>query len=135
MNLRPIAFLLTQMMLVGVISGAASGSDARVTIESRSSFDDTVEHLKSAVNQGGMMIIAEVDQGNMLSMTGLKLKAKLFLVGNPTVGKKLFYKNAGVGLYVPLRVFVFEGKSGRASISYDRPSSPAAHQGEAASGL
>jgi uncharacterized protein (DUF302 family) len=123
MNLRKIAFLLAQLMLVGAVAGSALAGDGRVTVESRSSYDETVDHLTSAVNQGGMMVMAEVDQGNMLSMTGLKLKAKLFLVGNPTVGKKLFEKNTGVGLYVPLRVFVSEGKNGKVSISYDRPSS------------
>ena len=39
------------------------------------------------------------------------------------MGKKLFEKNAGVGLYVPFRVFVAEGKNGKVSISYDKPSS------------
>ena len=32
------------------------------------------------------MIMAEVNQGKMLSMTGLTLNATLFLVGSPTVG-------------------------------------------------
>jgi uncharacterized protein (DUF302 family) len=58
----------------------------------------------------------------MLSMTGLNLKATLFLVGNPTVGKKLFDQNHGVGLYVPLRVFVYEANE-KTFISYDKPSS------------
>jgi len=123
MKVRMFVLLVTMVMLVGAFGGAAWATDARVTVESRSSFEQTVDHLKSAVGQGGMMVMAEVDQGNMLSMTGLKLKAKLFLVGNPTVGKKLFEKDAGVGLYVPFRVFVTEGKNGKVSISYDKPSS------------
>jgi len=122
MKVKMIALLVTQVMLVGAFGGSAWATDARVTVESRSSFEQTVDHLKSAVTQGGMMVMAEVDQGNMLSMTGLKLKASLFLVGNPTVGKRLFERDAGVGLYVPLRVFVSEGKNGKVSISYDKPS-------------
>lgn len=69
-----------------------------------------------------MMVMATVDQGNMLSMTGLRLKATLFLIGNPTVGKKLFEQNHAVGLYVPLRVFVYEDKDGKTYVSYDKPS-------------
>ena len=69
------------------------------------------------------MIMATVDQGNMLSMTGLKLKATLFLVGNPTVGKKVFEQNHGAGLYMPLRVYIYEDKDGRTYVSYDKPSS------------
>lgn len=122
MKFKSIALFSTLLMLLGAVSGTASATDARVTVESRSSFDETVDQLTSAVNQGGMMVMAEVDQGNMLSMTGLELRAKLFLVGNPTVGKQLFEKDAGVGLYVPLRVFVSEEKNGKVSISYDKPS-------------
>ena len=68
------------------------------------------------------MVMATVDQGNMLSMTGLRLKATLFLVGNPTVGKKLFEQDHAVGLYVPLRVFVYDDKDGKTFVTYDRPS-------------
>ena len=100
----------------------ASAQTGRTEAVSHKSFDQTVGQLKSAVAQGGMMIMATVDQGNMLSMTGLKLKATLFLVGNPTVGKKLFDQNHAVGLYVPLRVFVYEGTDGKTYVSYDKPS-------------
>ena len=58
----------------------------------------------------------------MLSMTSLSLKATLFIVGNPTVGKQLFEQDHGVGLYVPLRVFVYADASGKTFVSYDRPS-------------
>jgi uncharacterized protein (DUF302 family) len=69
-----------------------------------------------------MMVMAEVNQGKMLSMAGLSLKATLFVVGNPTVGKQLFEQDHGVGLYVPLRVFVYADESGKTFVSYDRPS-------------
>jgi len=39
--------------------------------------------------------MAEVNRGKMLSMTGLHLKATLFVVGNLTVGKQLFEQNHG----------------------------------------
>ena len=79
--------------------------------------------LKALVAKNGMMVMAEVNQGQMLSMTGLSLKATLFLVGNPTVGKQLFEQNQAVGLYVPLRVSVYADANGRTHIEYDRPSS------------
>ncbi|MCI0628886.1 MAG: DUF302 domain-containing protein, partial [Acidobacteria bacterium] len=104
---------LVALALAAVIAVPASAQTARVALESHKSFDQTVTQLKTAVGQGGMMVMATVDQGNMLSMTGLKLKATLFLVGNPTVGKKLFEQNHAVGLYVPVRVFVYEDKDGK----------------------
>ncbi len=99
-----------------------SFSGDRVTISSDKSFEDVSSAVKSLVAKNGMMVMAEVNQGKMLSMTGLSLKATLFVIGNPTVGKQLFEQDRGIGLYVPLRVFVYADASGKTFVSYDRPS-------------
>ena len=83
-----------------------------VTVASGKSFEQVSDAVKVLVAKNGMMVMAEVNQGKMLSMTGLTLNATLFLVGNPTVGKQLFEQNHSVGLYVPLRVFVYTGQNG-----------------------
>jgi len=122
MKIRFMAFVLA-LAGAGLFGGAAWAQESRVTVESTKSYEQTIDQLKAAVGQGGMMVMAQVDQGNMLSMAGLKLKAQLFLVGNPTVGKQLFEQDHNVGLYVPLRVFVTEGSDGKVYVSYDKPSS------------
>jgi uncharacterized protein (DUF302 family) len=114
---------LMAIAVAGVLALPAAAQDSHVTVPSQKSFDQTISQLKSAVSQGGMMVMGEVNQGNMLSMTGLKLKANLFFVGNPTVGKKIFEQDPSAGLYIPLRVFVYEGKDGKTYVSYDKPSS------------
>lgn len=114
--------VLALLTFAAALAAPASAQTGLVSVPSQHSFDQTVGALKTAVGQGGMMVMATVDQGNMLSMTGLRLKANLFLIGNPTVGKKLFEQNHAVGLYVPLRVFVYEDKDGKTYVSYDRPS-------------
>lgn len=116
-------FLALGLVVTGAFAGVTSAQETRVTVQSTKSYEQTIDKLKAAVGQGGMMIMAQVDQGNMLSMAGLKLKATLFLVGNPTVGKQLFEQDHGVGLYVPLRVFVTEGEDGKTYVSYEKPSS------------
>jgi len=118
-----VLFLTVSLALAGAFAAGASAQETRVTVESTKSYEQTIDKLKTAVGQGGMMIMGQVDQGNMLSMAGLKLKATLFLVGNPNVGKQLFEQDHGVGLYVPLRVFVTEGQDGKTYVSYDKPSS------------
>jgi uncharacterized protein (DUF302 family) len=114
--------LLMATAVAGMLALPAVAQDSHVTVPSQKSFDQTVSQLKSAVSQGGMMVMGEVNQGNMLAMTGLKLKATLFLVGNPTVGKKIFEQDPAAGLYVPLRIFVYEGKDGKTYVSYDKAS-------------
>jgi uncharacterized protein (DUF302 family) len=99
-----------------------SFSGDRVTVSSDKPFEDVIGAVKSLLAKNGMMVMAEVNQGKMLSMTGLSLKATLFVIGNPAVGKQLFEQDHGVGLYVPLRVFVYTDASGKTFVSYDRPS-------------
>lgn len=121
MRTKAVLVATAVLALVAAISTPARAQD-RVVVESKHSFDQTVSNLKSSVSQDGMMVMAEVDQGNMLKMTGLNLKATTFLVGNPTVGKMLFARNHGVGLYVPLRIFVTEDTDGKTYVSYIKPS-------------
>jgi uncharacterized protein (DUF302 family) len=91
-------------------------------VPSDKSFDEVTKAVKSLVAKNSMMIMAEVDQGKMLSMTGLNLKATLYIVGNPVVGKQLFEQDHAVGLYVPVRIFVYSDASGKTYVSYDKPS-------------
>jgi uncharacterized protein (DUF302 family) len=118
--------ILAAVLSIGTVglsfAGDASFSGNRVTVDSNKSFDDVSKAVKSLVAKNGMMVMAEVNQGKMLSMTGLTLNATLFLVGNPTVGKQLFEQDHGVGIYVPLRVFVYTDPSGKTHVSYDKPS-------------
>jgi uncharacterized protein (DUF302 family) len=125
MNQKFLFQKLTLGLIVSAgLSFAASNtfSGDRVTVASERSFEDVSSAIKSLVAKNGMMVMAEVDQGKMLSMTGLSLKATLFIVGNPNVGKQLFEQDHSVGLYVPLRVFVYADSAGKTFISYDRPS-------------
>lgn len=117
-----LVFGLALAGLAAQSAAAQNKTDRLVTVESTHSYQQTVGNLKKDVSRSGMMVMAQVNQGHVLSMTGLRLNAALFLVGNPTVGKKLFEQNHGVGLYLPLRVFVYQGKDGKTFLSYDQPS-------------
>ena len=108
-----LKYLSVLLLVAAVFVLPASAQEARVAVLSHKSFDQTLSQLKSTVAQGGMMVMATVDQGNMLSMTGLKIKGTLFLVGNPTVGKMVFEQSHAAGLYLPLRVYVYEDKDGK----------------------
>lgn len=117
-----LAVLLGIGIQAFAVAAENSFSGGRETVASTKSFEEVSKAVETLVAKNGMMIMAQVDQGKMLSMTGLKLKATLFLVGNPTVGKELFEQNHSVGLYVPLRLFVYTDADGKTYVSYDRPS-------------
>jgi uncharacterized protein (DUF302 family) len=109
-------------LFAGLAATSALAQEARVSIPSSKSFEQTVDAFKMAVSKGGMMVMSTVDQGNMLKMTGLEMKGTLFLVGNPNVGKQVFEHNPAAGLYLPLRVYIYQGSDGKAYLSYDKPS-------------
>jgi uncharacterized protein (DUF302 family) len=128
MSLKKIVIAGFAVLAIGGFTPVARAADTtftatRVSVPSSKSFEQVVDALKSLVAKNGMMVMAEVDQGKMLSMTGLSLKATLFLVGNPTVGKQVFEQEHGAGLYLPLRVFVFADANGKTFVEYDKPSS------------
>jgi len=124
--MKMLSYARRAVMLTTLFAGLAATSllaqEARVNVPSNKSFEQTVDAFKMAVNKGGMMVMSTVDQGNMLKMTGLEMKGTLFLVGNPNVGKKVFDQNAAAGLYLPLRVYIYQGSDGKAYLSYDKPS-------------
>lgn len=117
---RRITFLT--VLLTAFAASSAFAQDARVSVPSSKSFDQTVEAFKMAISKGGMMVMSTVDQGNMLKMTGLELKGTLFLVGNPNVGKQVFEQDPAAGLYLPLRVYIYQGSDRKTYLSYDKPS-------------
>ena len=89
-RLRHITLLA--LLFAAFAAATAFAQEARVSIPSSKSYDQTVEAFKMAVSKGGMMVMSTVDQGNMLKMTGLEMKGTLFLVGNPNVGKQVLKK-------------------------------------------
>ena len=118
----PHRITLLVTLLAVFAATAAFAQEARVSIPSSKSYDQTVEAFKMAVSKGGMMVMSTVDQGNMLKMTGLDMKGTLFLVGNPNVGKQVFEKDPAAGLYLPLRVYIYQGSDNKTYLSYDKPS-------------
>lgn len=108
--------------LLAAFAVTSFAQEARVSVPSNKSYEQTVEAFKMAISKGGMMVMSAVDQGNMLKMTGLNMQGTLFLVGNPNVGKQVFEKDPAAGLYLPLRVYIYQSPAGKTFLSYDKPS-------------
>ena len=101
---------------------SANAQSKLVTVKSMKNFEETVAGIKKGVADAGMMVLAEINHGKILSMTGLNIHAESIFIGNPNVGKDAFTDNMAVGLAIPLRVNVYEEK-GTTYINYFAPSS------------
>ena len=123
-----LRFLKIGVMVMILLGASAQSSrllakdNSLRTVQSKATFDQTVKNLRQLVSKNGMMVLSELNQGNVLSMTGLKLNAITLFVGNPNIGKKLFTADRGVGIVVPVRVNVYENTDGKTYVGYFKPS-------------
>ena len=115
--------LLSAVLMIGFSSPKGfSQSDNLVKVKSSGSVAQTASKLKKMVSNNGMMVMGKLNQGHVLSMTGISVKSKTIFVGNPHVGKKLFSADAGVGIAVPIRINIYKDSNGQTWVSYIPPS-------------
>jgi len=70
------------------------------------------------------MILAQAEQGPLVSLSGRMIRCTLYLVGNPLIAAQILAVDVRASLYVPFRVTLYDGGGpDGASISFDRPSS------------
>ncbi len=114
--------LLTVFTLVSFHPAYSQSGSGIIKVESTKNFDQTVSAFKKMVSGNGMMIMGQLNQGHVLSMTGTSVKSKTFFVGNPNVGKKLFSADRAAGAVVPVRINIYEDTNGHTYVVYIPPS-------------
>jgi uncharacterized protein (DUF302 family) len=88
------------------------------------SWTEVEREVDRAAGPTGLMIIAHVDQGALLSLSGSVKQCSLYLVGNPVIADRILSIDIRACLYVPFRVCLYDdGSANGARIAYDRPSS------------
>lgn len=116
-----MVFSLALLLFSGLTSASAADLGF-VSVKSSASYDDTVSKLRQMISSNGMMVLGEINQGNVMTkMTGMNLKAISLFAGNPVMGKKLFSVNTGVGIVLPMRINVYES-NGTTYVNYFKPS-------------
>jgi len=117
-------FAFAIIVLAGMVSlsGVAHAAGPGVQVQAKGSVEDVLGQLKKMVAGSGMMVMGELHQGNVLSMTGLSVQSETVFVGSPTVGKDIFSEEPGAGLVVPIRVNVYADAQGKTWVSYVPPS-------------
>ena len=102
--------------------------DARIAAALRSGDQ---ENVKDCEARGPTLSIEnEVDHGGLLHIAGGKRNALLYEIGNPLTALKMTRHQLSVGLYLPLRVVLFEDEQGKGVFEFDRPSSLLSQYGD-----
>lgn len=95
-----------------------------IKFSSAKNLEELVAEIEPLAGRSGLINVATLNWGKMMSRVPVAMKAMHFALGNPLTAKKLL--EAGgvtVGLYLPTRIFVYEDTSGVTQISYDKMSS------------
>ncbi len=112
-------------------ASSALAQSARVDKVSNKNFDATVKQVETALKSKGMMIVATIDHQNMMKMVGASVKgSKTIEFGKPDMGKMLFAADAGAGLEMPGKLYVYERADGKTVVSYYKPSAGFAGYGK-----
>ncbi|QLE58179.1 DUF302 domain-containing protein [Nostoc sp. TCL26-01] len=93
-------------------------------LDTNKSFEQVQVAVESMLGKSGLTVLVDFELGGLLtSQSGVRNKSKLYIIGNPLIANQMFEVDPAVGLYVPLRLFVYEDVDGRTCVTYDQPSS------------
>lgn len=93
-------------------------------VASTSDWNEFQQKISTLVGSSGFMEFLEVNHGQWMTLTGAHLKSKMYVIGNPLIAQQVLPHNPATGLYVPVRISVYEehNEQNQTCISYDRPS-------------
>lgn len=82
-------------------------------VQATSDVAATMDALEAAVNGAGATVFARVDHGAGAEGIGMELRpAQLLIFGNPALGTPAMQADPLAGLYLPLKVLVYEDDAG-----------------------
>ncbi|GAB4386225.1 DUF302 domain-containing protein [Albidovulum sp.] len=121
MQSRIMGMPLAALALSLAAQTAAAGI---VEVESHRSVAATMDALEQAVTEAGLSVAARIDHAAAAAKAGLELRPEQLLVfGNPKVGTPAMQADPRAGLFLPLRVVVYEDAAGRVWLAYEDPAS------------
>lgn len=101
---------------------ALAQTDDIVRVPASGSVDATADRLEAAIGNAGASVAARVDHGAAAAGAGLELDdAQLLIFGNPQIGTPAMQDDSLAGLYLPLRVLVYEDSEGQVWLAYENP--------------
>ena len=90
-----------------------------VTHDDRAGLDAYVDQV---VTPGQFSIFFDFEQGSSMTLAGLPVESKFYLVGNPVIARGLFRYTGAAGLGAPVRVCISQRDGEQTRIDMDLPS-------------
>ncbi len=98
----------------GVIPREVAAATSRADFETR---------IRAHEGRSGFMCFLTNDHGEWLSRMGAAASIRSYIIGNPLIAQTMIAHDPAVGLNVPIRVLIYQARSGEVRLAYDLPSS------------
>ena len=93
------------------------------TVESRFSVKETSDRLGSEIERRGIRVAARIDHAAGAKSAGLDMPpTEVIMFGNPKLGTPLMLAQPSVAIELPMKMLVWQDKSGKVMIGYLPPS-------------
>ena len=116
---------MKHLLTAGVLALAALpvlASEDIVRIKAAQDVTATMDALELAVKGAGANVFARIDHAGGAASVGLELApSQVLIFGNPKLGTPAMQHDALAGLYLPLKVLVYQDGDGQVWLAYEDP--------------
>jgi uncharacterized protein (DUF302 family) len=114
--------LLAGLALAVMAQGAEASDDDIMRVSAQGDVTATMDALQAAVEGAGATVFARVDHAGGAESVGMDLAAsQLLIFGNPKLGTPAMQDDPLAGLFLPLKVLVYEDAEGQVWLAYEDP--------------
>lgn len=115
--------ILVRLVLATILTTSAATGTARaemVRVKSAHTVAATTDRLAKIVAARGLRVFARIDHAAGARKAGLRLRPMvLLLFGNPKLGTPLLQAAPTMGLDLPLKMLIWQDRSGTVWVGYD----------------
>ncbi|HKL05905.1 MAG TPA: DUF302 domain-containing protein [Roseovarius sp.] len=102
--------------------GAWASDDDILKVRAGGDVAGTMDALEAAVSGAGATVFARVDHAGGAASVDMELApSQLLIFGNPMLGTPAMQDNPLAGVYLPLKVLVYEDAQGQVWLAYEDP--------------
>lgn len=113
-------FCAAALMLAGL--PALSSEDDIIKVRSSGDVASIMDRLEAAVTEAGAKVVARVDHAAGAASVDLALDpSQLLIFGNPKMGTAAMQDDPMAGLFLPLKVLVYQDGEGQVWLAYQDP--------------
>ncbi|MBE0453349.1 DUF302 domain-containing protein [Roseovarius autotrophicus] len=114
-------FLAAAAITLAALPAVASDDDI-ISLRAGADVPTTMDRLEAAVSGAGATVFARVDHAAGAASVAMALApSQLLIFGNPKMGTAPMQDDPRAGLFLPLRVLVYEDAAGQVWVAYQDP--------------